>query len=310
MRIVYMGTPDFAVPALEKIVSCGWDVPLVVTKPDRPASRGHKIQQCDVKKKALELGLAVESPEKVKNNPEFAARLREIAPDFIVVAAYGKILPKEILDIPAYGCINIHGSLLPKYRGAAPIQRSVLAGDPESGVTIMYMAEECDAGDMLAQRAIPIAGKTSEQVFDELSVLGADLLVECLPKIVSGELKGVPQDASLATHAAMIAKEEGQIDWDRSAKALESHVLGMYSWPIAFTSLNGEVFKIHAAKAAERRTKAAPGTVVSSGKEGIGVACGDGGVLLLTKVQLPGKKAMDAGAFLLGHAVETGTVLG
>ena len=310
MRIVYMGTPDFAVPALEKIVSCGWDVPLVVTKPDRPASRGHKIQQCDVKKKALELGLAVESPEKVKNNPEFAARLREIAPDFIVVAAYGKILPKEILDIPAYGCINIHGSLLPKYRGAAPIQRSVLAGDPESGVTIMYMAEECDAGDMLAQRAIPIAGKTSEQVFDELSVLGADLLVECLPKIVSGELKGVPQDASLATHAVMIAKEEGQIDWDRSAKALESHVLGMYSWPIAFTSLNGEVFKIHAAKAAERRTKAAPGTVVSSGKEGIGVACGDGGVLLLTKVQLPGKKAMDAGAFLLGHTVETGTVLG
>ena len=310
MRIVYMGTPDFAVPALEKIVSCGWDVPLVVTKPDRPASRGHKIQQCDVKKKALELGLAVESPEKVKNNPEFAARLREIAPDFIVVAAYGKILPKEILDIPAYGCINIHGSLLPKYRGAAPIQRSVLAGDPESGVTIMYMAEECDAGDMLAQRAIPIAGKTSEQVFDELSVLGADLLVECLPKIVSGELKGVPQDASLATHAAMIAKEEGQIDWDRSAKALESHVLGMYSWPIAFTSLNGEVFKIHAAKAAERRTKAAPGTVVSSGKEGIGIACGDGGVLLLTKVQLPGKKAMDAGAFLLGHTVETGTVLG
>ena len=310
MRIVYMGTPDFAVPALEKIVSCGWDVPLVVTKPDRPASRGHKIQQCDVKKKALELGLAVESPEKVKNNPEFAARLREIAPDFIVVAAYGKILPKEILDIPAYGCINIHGSLLPKYRGAAPIQRSVLAGDPESGVTIMYMAEECDAGDMLAQRAIPIAGKTSEQVFEELSVLGADLLVECLPKIVSGELKGVPQDASLATHAAMIAKEEGQIDWDRSAKALESHVLGMYSWPIAFTSLNGEVFKIHAAKAAERRTKAAPGTVVSSGKEGIGVACGDGGVLLLTKVQLPGKKAMDASAFLLGHTVETGTVLG
>ena len=310
MRIVYMGTPDFAVPALEKIVSCGWDVPLVVTKPDRPASRGHKIQQCDVKKKALELGLAVESPEKVKNNPEFAARLREIAPDFIVVAAYGKILPKEILDIPAYGCINIHCSLLPKYRGAAPIQRSVLAADPESGVTIMYMAEECDAGDMLAQRAIPIAGKTSEQVFDELSVLGADLLVECLPKIVSGELKGVPQDASLATHAAMIAKEEGQIDWDRSAKALESHVLGMYSWPIAFTSLNGEVFKIHAAKAADRRTKAAPGTVVSSGKEGIGVACGDGGVLLLTKVQLPGKKAMDASAFLLGHTVETGTVLG
>lgn len=310
MKIVYMGTPDFAVPALEKIAAQGWDIPLVVTKPDRPANRGQRLLQCDVKKKALELGLAVESPEKVKNNPEFAAKLQAAAPDFIVVAAYGKILPKEILDIPKYGCINIHGSLLPKYRGAAPIQRSVLAGDPESGVTIMYMAEECDAGDMLAQRSIPIAGKTSEQVFEELSVLGADLLVECLPKIISGELKGVPQDPSQATYAAMIAKEEGRIDWARSAKALESHVLGMYSWPIAFTSLNGEVFKIHAARATERKTKATPGTVVSAGKEGIGAACGDGCVLLLQKVQLPGKKAMDAGAFLLGHTVETGTVLG
>ena len=310
MKIVYMGTPDFAVPALEKIAAQGWDIPLVVTKPDRPANRGQRLLQCDVKKKALELGLAVESPEKVKNNPEFAAKLQAIAPDLIVVAAYGKILPKEILDIPKYGCINIHGSLLPKYRGAAPIQRSVLAGDPESGVTIMYIAEECDAGDMLAQKAIPIAGKTSEQVFEELSVLGADLLVDCLPKIISGELKGVPQDPSQATHAAMIAKEEGKIDWNRSAKALESHVLGMYSWPIAFTSLNGEVFKIHAAQATDRKTKASPGTVVSAGKEGIGAACGDGCVLLLQKVQLPGKKAMDAGAFLLGHTVETGTVLG
>ena len=310
MKIVYMGTPDFAVPALEKICAQGWEVPLVVTKPDRPASRGHKIQQCDVKKKALELGLAVESPEKVKNNPQFSAQLREIAPDFIVVAAYGKILPKEILEIPRYGCINIHGSLLPKYRGAAPIQRAVLNGDPVSGVTIMYMAEECDAGDMLAQREIPIEGKTSEQVFEELSVLGADLLIECLPEIVSGKLKGVPQDPALATHAAMIAKEEGRIDWTRGAKALESHVLGMYSWPIAFTALDGEVFKVHEAQATDCKSKAAPGTVVSAGRDGLGVSCGDGFVLLLKKVQLPGKKAMDADAFLRGHAVETGTVLG
>ena len=178
MKIVYMGTPDFAVPALETICAKGWDVPLVITKPDRPASRGHKMQQCDVKKKALELGLAVESPERVKNNPELTAQLRNIAPDFIVVAAYGKILPKEILDIPAYGCVNIHGSLLPKYRGAAPIQRCVLNGDKESGVTIMYMAEECDAGDILAQKAVSIEGKTSEEVFAELSVLGAQLLAE------------------------------------------------------------------------------------------------------------------------------------
>ena len=310
MKIVYMGTPDFAVPALEKICAMGWDVPLVVTKPDRPASRGHKIQQCDVKRKALELGLPVVSPEKVKKNPELAGVLRAADPDFIVVAAYGKILPKEILEIPRYGCVNIHGSLLPKYRGAAPIQRAVLNGDPESGVTIMYMAEECDAGDILAQRAVSIEGKTSEQVFEELSVLGADLLAECLPEIVSGKLKRVPQDASLATHADMIAKEEGQIDWTKSAKALESHVLGMYSWPIAYTVLNGDIFKVHAAQAADRRTSAVPGAVVSAGKEGIGVSCGDGGVLLLKKVQLPGKKAMDAGAFLLGHPVEIGTVLG
>lgn len=310
MKIVYMGTPDFAVPALEKIVQQGWDVPLVVTKADRPASRGHKIQQCDVKKKALELGLSVESPEKVKNNEAFVSMLSDITPDFIVVAAYGKILPKEILDIPKYGCINIHGSLLPKYRGAAPIQRSVLAGDPLSGVTIMNMAEECDAGDILAQKAIPIEGKTSEQVFAELSVLGADLLTECLPKIISGQLAGTPQDASQATYAAMISKEEGQIDWNRSAKALQSHVLGMYSWPIAFTYLDGQVFKVHDAAVTPGSTEKAPGTVVSSGKGGIAVACGDGGLLLLKKVQLPGKKAMDAGAFLLGHPVETGTVLG
>ncbi|MBP5750837.1 MAG: methionyl-tRNA formyltransferase, partial [Firmicutes bacterium] len=233
-----------------------------------------------------------------------------IAPDFIVVAAYGKILPKEILDIHAYGCVNIHGSLLPKYRGAAPIQRCVLNGDKESGVTIMYMAEECDAGDILAQKAVSIEGKTSEEVFAELSVLGAQLLAESLPKIVSGELKGVPQDVSQATFTAMIRKEEGLIDWSRGAKALESHVLGMYSWPIAYTFLGGETFKIHRAEALKEKTSAEPGTVVSAGKKGIGVACGDGRVLLLRSVQLPGKKAMDAGAFLLGHTVEMGTVLG
>ena len=310
MKIVYMGTPDFAVPALERIVEQGWVVPLVIAKPDRPASRGHKMQQCDVKKRALELGLTVETPEKVKNNPDLVAELKAIDPDFIVVAAYGKILPQEILDIPRFGCINIHGSLLPKYRGAAPIQRAVLNGDPESGVTIMYMAAECDAGDILAQKAIPIEGKTSEQVFEELSVLGAELLADSLPKIISGKLSGVPQDVSQATYAAMISKDEALIDWSKGAKALESHVLGMYSWPIAFTFLDGEVFKIHAAEALRKKAFEAPGTVVSSGKEGIAVACGDGRILLLKKVQLPGKKAMDASAFLLGHAVETGTVLG
>ena len=310
MRIVYMGTPDFAVPALEKIVEQGWDVPLVITKPDRPASRGHKIQQCEVKKRALALGLMVETPQKVKNNPELVAALKEIAPDFIVVAAYGKILPQEILDIPRYGCINIHGSLLPKYRGAAPIQRAVLNGEAESGITIMYMVEACDAGDILTQQSISLVHKTSEQAFEELSLLGAQLLVDSLPKIASGQLDPTPQDASLATHAPMIEKSEGEIDWNKSAKSLESHVLGMYSWPIAYTFWQGENLKVHAAKALDEQTSASPGCVVSSGKDGIAVACGDGGVLLLQRVQLPGGKAMDAGAFLLGHTVEKGMLLG
>ena len=310
MRIVYMGTPDFAVPALEKIVSMGWDVPLVITKEDQPAGRGHQLKACEVKQKAQELGLAVETPHKLKNNEEIRGQLRAIAPDFIVVAAYGKILPKDILEIPRYGCVNIHGSLLPRWRGAAPIQRAVLAGDKTGGVSIMFMAEELDAGDVLVQKEISFENKTSEQVFEELSVLGADLLCECLPKIVSGKLKGAAQDNSKATYASMIRKEEAQIDWNRPAEELKAHVLGMYSWPIAFTAWDGKMMKVHEADVSPARTQAPAGTVVSAGKEGIGVACGDGGVLLLKKIQLPGKKAMDAGAFLLGNRIETGTVLG
>lgn len=309
MKIVYMGTPDFAVPALEKIVEAGWEVPLVVTKADRPAGRGNKMQQCDVKKRAIELGLPVESPEKVKKNPELEAKLCEIAPDFMVVAAYGKILPTSILEIPKYGCINIHGSLLPKYRGAAPIQRSVLAGDAVTGVTIMYMAEECDAGDIISTAEIQLAGKTSEQAFEELAVLGADLLVETLPKIMDGTAGRTPQDPALATHAAMVEKSEAVMDWSRTAEELLAHVLGMYSWPIAFTYYNGDVMKIHKAELGTTKKNAAPGTVIASGKEGIEVACGSGSLVLKT-IQMPGKKAMDSAAFLLGHKVETGTVLG
>ncbi len=309
MRIVYMGTPDFAVPALEKIVSMGWDVPLVIAKEDQPSGRGHQLKACEVKQKALDLGLAVETPHRLKGNEELADKLRSLDPDFIVVAAYGKILPKAILDIPRFGCINIHGSLLPRWRGAAPIQRAVLSGDPSGGVTIMYMAEELDAGDILAQRSISLADKTSEQAFEELSALGADLLCECLPKIVSGELKGTPQDASRATYAAMIRKEEALMNWSRPAEELKAHVLGMYSWPIAFTQWGDKVMKVHAAEVSPAHTEASPGTVISADKEGIGVACGDGGVLLLKKIQLPGKKATDAGAFLLGNRIETGTVL-
>lgn len=309
MKIVYMGTPDFAVPALEKIVEAGWEVPLVITKADRPAGRGKKMQQCDVKKRALELGLAVESPEKVKNNEELEGRLKEIAPDFIVVAAYGKILPASILEIPKFGCINIHGSLLPRYRGAAPIQRSVLAGDEKTGVTIMYMAEECDAGDIISTAEIDLSGKTSEDVFNELSVLGAELLVKTLPEIAAGTAKPIPQDASMATHAAMVEKSEALIDWSRTAKALQAHVLGMYSWPIAYTIYDGQVMKVLKAEPGNSAKKAAPGTVIAAGKEGIEVACGEGSLVLKT-IQLPGKKAMDASVFLLGHKLETGTVLG
>ena len=309
MKVIYMGTPDFAVPALEALVKAGHDVALVVTKADRPKDRGKKIQSCPVKLKALELGLNVESPEKVKGNTEFFDLLKSIEPDFICVAAYGKLLPKEILELPKYGCVNIHGSLLPKYRGPAPIHRAVIDGEKETGVTIMQMAEGMDTGDMYAKAAVEIGEKTTEDLHIELADLGAKLLVETLPGLAAGSIKGEAQDESLASYAPMVFKDEGIIDYSKSAEEICCLVRGFFSWPTASTRLVGEVLKVHKAKVGRKGDFGHPGTVVSADRNGLEVAC-QGGTVIFTNIQAPGKKAMDVSAYFLGNKIEIGTVLG
>ena len=310
MKIVYMGTPDFAVAPLKALCAAGHEVALAVTKPDRVRDRGKKLQSCPVKTAALELGIPVDSPEKIIGNAEFLEELKGMAPDLIVVAAYGKILPASVLELPRYGCVNVHASLLPAYRGAAPIHRAVIDGCEKTGVTIMMMEEGLDSGDMLAQASTDIGEKTTAQLHEELSELGADLLVKTIPGLEDGTAVRTPQDNSLATYAPMVFKEEGIIDFTKTARQICCLVRGFNSWPTASTMLDGQVMKVHEAKQGGCRPSGkAPGTVVSAGKNGIEVSCGDGTVLL-TNIQMPGKKAMDASAFLLGHKIEIGTVLG
>ena len=317
MRAVFMGTPDFAVPALEALYAAGHQVLLAVTKADRPKDRGKKMQSCPVKLKALELGIPVETPEKLKGNEEFFEKLRSLEPDVIVVAAYGKVLPKEVLDAPKFGCVNIHASLLPAYRGAAPIHRAVIDGCEKTGVTIMCMEEGLDTGDMLAQESVEIGEKTTAQLHEELAVLGARMVCEVLPKIEDGSIVPVKQDDSKASYAPMVFKEEGVIDFSKTAREICCLVRGFNSWPTASTSLGGQVMKVHMAKEGRGRgllekqpgAAPAPGTVLAAGKNGIEVACG-GGTVLLTNIQMPGKKAMDVSAWLLGNKIPAGTVLG
>ena len=310
MKIVYMGTPDFAVPPLKALCAAGHDVVLAVTKPDRAKDRGKKLQSCPVKLAALELGIKVETPERLKGNEEFLKALSDAAPDIIVVAAYGKILPKAVLELPRLGCVNIHASLLPAYRGSAPIHRAVIDGCDKTGVTIMCMEEGLDTGDMLAQAETVIGEKTTAQLHEELAELGAKLIVETLPRIADGSAVRTPQDDSLSSYAPMVFKEEGIIDFSKSARQICCLVRGFNSWPTASTLLDGQVMKVHMAKEGRTApTGKAPGTVISCGKRGIEVSCGDGSVLL-TNIQMPGKKAMDAAAYLLGNKIEIGTVLG
>ena len=320
MKIIYMGTPDFAVRPLEALIEAGFDVELAVTKADKPAGRGGKLQACPLKIRAQELGIDVASPEKIKKNEEFFGLLKALEPDFIVVAAYGKILPKEILELPKYGCINIHGSILPKYRGAAPIQRAVLNGETETGVTIMYMAEDLDSGDIISTAETEVGRKTSGKLFDELSELGAKLLVDTLPKIADGTARRVRQNEDLATYAAMISKEEGRMDFSLGARQLDCLVRGMSPAPGAYAYLGDVQMKVREAVPADAEETAAAadafegtpsaGTVLRADKRGLLVSCGKGEGLLITKLQMPGKKAMDVQAFLLGNKIEIGTVIG
>ena len=309
MKIVFMGTPDFAVPPLRALTEAGYEVAAVVTQPDKPKGRGKTLLPTPVKEEALMHEIPVYQPKKVKNNPEFMDILKEIAPDIIIVAAFGQLIPKEILELPKFGCINIHASLLPKYRGAAPIQQAVIDGEKESGVTIMQMAEGLDTGDMISKIVIPLSPEeTGGSLFGKLAQAGAELLIKTLPSIEQGtaEYEKQPEE-SPTSYAAMITKQMGLMDFNRQACELERLVRGLNPWPSAYTFINGKTLKVWKCKVSMEETEAVPGTVFLTDKEGIHVACGQG-VLILTEVQLEGKKRMEAEAFLRGYHIENGTV--
>ncbi len=307
MKIVYMGTPDFAVPSLEALVRAGHEVACVVTQPDAVRDRGQKVKFSPVKEKAQELGIAVLQPTKVREDAEFLQKMREINPELIAVAAYGQILPKEILELPKYGCLNVHGSLLPRFRGAAPIQRAIIEGDEETGITIMYMEEGLDTGDMLAKAATPIGQKTGQQLHDELAQMGAELLVDTLEHL--GELSRVKQDDELSTYAGMLSRKEGHLDFSQSPERLERIIRAFDPWPGSYGYLGEKMMKFWKAQVPGIRTDAANGTVVAAGEDGMDIAAG-GGILRVTEIQMPGKKRVEVKAYLKGNSIEIGTVLG
>ena len=308
MRLIFMGTPDFSVRPLERIYESGEDIVLVVTQPDRKKGRGKETGAGAVKECALRLGLNVFQPEKVKD-PEAVRVIRELSPDIIVVSAFGQILSKEILEIPGLGCINIHASLLPEYRGASPIQRCIMDGKKETGVTIMQMDEGLDTGDILLQRAVEIdRDETGGSLFEKLSLLGADLIAEALPLIEKGELSPLPQDGEKSSYAGMIKKEMGRLDFSGRAEDLERLIRALDPWPSAYTELNGKVLKIWKAETADIKDPskgAKPGTVLEVGKDDFTISCGTG-ALIIKEVQLSGKKRMSAADFLRGVKIVPG----
>ena len=311
MKIVFMGTPDFAVPSLHALTEAGYEVAAVVTQPDKPKGRGKTLLPTPVKEEAVMHDIPVYQPEKVRNNPEFLEILKEINPEIIVVAAYGQIIPKEILELPKFGCINIHASLLPKYRGAAPIQQAVIDGEKVSGVTIQQMGEGLDTGDMISKIVIPISPtETGGSLFGKLAQAGADLLIKTLPSIEQGtaEFEKQPEE-SPTPYAAMITKQMGLMDFRKSAEELERLVRGLNPWPSAYTSLDGKTMKVWEADVLDAQSKEEPGTIVEVNKKEIIVATGSND-LALHEIQLAGKKRMQVQAFLLGYQVEAGTKLG
>ena len=306
MRIVFMGTPDFAVPSLQALIDAGHDVCAVYTQPDKPQGRKQILTAPPVKTLALEHNIPVFQPNTLKNEDE-QARLRELAPEVIIVVAYGKLLPKAVLDIPPHGCINVHGSLLPRWRGAAPIQWAVIAGDEMAGVTTMQMAEGLDTGDMLLTYETKVGEKeTAGELFDRLAQSGAELLTQTLVKL--NEITPRPQDDAQSCYAHMLDKQMAVIDWSKSAHEIDCLIRGLNPWPIALTTLSGERLKVFAAEKAAGNGE--PGTVLEADpKKGLTVACGEG-ALKLTEIQLVGGKRMKATDFLRGHAIEVGTKLG
>lgn len=321
MRIVFMGTPDFSVPALKALVEAGHQVIAVVTQPDKPKGRGKEVQMTPVKIQAMEYGIPVYQPAKVRE-ASFVEVLKGLEADVYVVIAFGQILPKAVLELPKYGCINIHASLLPKYRGAAPIQWCVIDGERETGITTMMMDVGLDTGDMLEKAVIPIEEKeTGGSLHDKLSMAGGDLILSTLKKLEEGTLVRTPQTDEGTCYAKMLTKSLGDIDWNQGAVSIERLIRGLNPWPSAYTMWNGKTIKIWAADVIAGReaadflsesgvlaeTGTAPGTVVCSDKRGL-VVCTGGGLLSIRELQMEGKKRMDTPAFLRGYPIPAGDV--
>jgi len=307
VRTVFMGTPEFALATFQGLIDFGLDVVAAYTQPDRPSGRGKKLTPPPVKTLAESNGIRVCQPLKLRA-PEVVEELQALAPELIVVVAYGQILPKSVLEIPRYGCINVHASLLPRYRGAAPINKAIVDGEAETGITTMLMDVGLDTGDMLVKMATPIGPfETAGELHDRLALLGRETIEETLRRLCEGALKPEAQDDALSCYAPMLKKEDGRIDWNRSAQQIHNQVRGLDPWPGAYTTLTGEVLKI-AATVPEDGDGGAAGTVLSAGPEGVRVACGSG-VLRIGELQLPGKKRLGAADFLRGRPLPAGFAL-
>lgn len=306
IRTVFMGTPEFALPTLAGLYAAGLPLVGVYTQPDRPSGRGKQFTPPPVKQFAAARGTPVFQPLKLRL-PEVVEELRALAPDLIVVVAFGQILPKSVLEIPRYGCINVHASLLPKYRGAAPINQAIIDGETVTGVTTMFMDVGLDTGDMLVKRSTPIGPlETAGELHDRLARLGSEAMLETLERLCAGTLVGEKQDDALSCYAPLLKKEQGRIDWSRPAPALHNQVRGLDPWPGAYTLLDGEPLKLGRTRPLEETHAAVPGTVLAAGGDGVRIACGCG-VLVVGELQLPGRKRLPAADFLRGHPLPAGT---
>lgn len=304
MKILFMGTPEFAVPSLNALVEAGHEVCGVFTQPDKPKNRGMKLQFSPVKEFSLAHNIPVFQPVKMRDGTALGI-IRELDPQLIVVAAYGRILPNDILDYPAMGCINVHSSLLPAYRGSAPINWAILNGDRETGVTIMHMAEELDAGDIILQSSTPIdPDEDAVTLYNRLAEMGASILIQAIERIAAGTAVRTPQDSAGVTFAPMLSRELSAMDFSRPANELHDQIRGLIPWPMAVTELDGVRCKVWRSRVCGETTKKPGGTILQADKKGLKLACGDGTVLELLEIQPDGKKRMEAAAFLMGHPIQ------